>query len=310
MKKTTIILLSVFIVIFFAYLLFPEKSVITQTTINDVSETNAARFLTHKSNWRKWWPGKVSPADSNLFIYDGINFRLIKGINSGMNLQISYESSILESNITYLTQDNLKVKITWEAERAGENNVFKKVSRYQSVSHIENGIIAILNHLKAFLGNDQNVYGFNIHLAKVKDSVMLATSVTVNKYPDNDVIEPMIKKLRRLIKEQGAVETNHPMLNIHQLGKQEFEVMTAIPINKQIVPKENAVINKMVLGNILVANVKGGRNTINNAFTEIKAFSKDYHFTAPAMPFELMITDRSAEKDTSKWLTDIYYPIF
>jgi hypothetical protein len=34
----------------------------------------------------------------------------------------------------------------------------------------------------------------------------------------------------------------------------------------------------------------------------------DHFLSAPAIPFEILITDRSKEKDTTRWKTKIYQP--
>jgi hypothetical protein len=35
----------------------------------------------------------------------------------------------------------------------------------------------------------------------------------------------------------------------------------------------------------------------------------DYQQTAMAIPFESLVTDRSREPDTLKWITNIYVPV-
>jgi hypothetical protein len=62
-------------------------------------------------------------------------------------------------------------------------------------------------------------------------------------------------------------------------------------------------------GNILITEVKGGPASIKKAFNEMETYITDYRRTAPAIPFQSLITDRSKEPDTSKWVTKIYYPV-
>ena len=62
-------------------------------------------------------------------------------------------------------------------------------------------------------------------------------------------------------------------------------------------------------GNILITEVKGGSNKINNAYKQIRNYISDYNRIAPAIPFESLVTDRSKEPDSSKWVTRIYYPV-
>jgi DNA gyrase inhibitor GyrI len=312
MKKIALILIILFVLATAGiYVFLPAPTNIVQNSLNEVSETNAARFLIWTNNWQKWWPGQRSAADSNLFTYKGVNYHLTKSTNGGTMMVISKGDFSFDGEVSYLAEGNLKIRITWEGLLQGDRHFLKKWSQYQAFKKVNENVGDILKHLKTFLENDKNVYGFNIHLAKIKDPVMLTTATTFHKYPEMNDIDPMLQKLRRVVKEQNGLETNHPMLNIHQVDKNEFEVTAALPINKEIQPKENTTIKKMLLGgNVLVADVKGGRNSINNAFAEVKNFSSDYRLISPAMPFESMVTNRSIEKDTAKWITKIYYPIF
>jgi hypothetical protein len=62
-------------------------------------------------------------------------------------------------------------------------------------------------------------------------------------------------------------------------------------------------------GNILITEVKGGQNEITNAYKQIQNYVSDYNRSAPAIPFESLVTDRRKEPDSSKWITRIYYPV-
>jgi hypothetical protein len=303
-----IVLLLIGIIII--YLFIPQQIIITQTTTNEVSEINASRFLLQEKNWSKWWPGQKYTHESKSFIYKGDNYHFEQSTNSGVTLLIAEKDDNFESNITLLAEDNLKVRITWTVVLHSGNNVIKRIRQYQHAKEINRNISTILQHLKTFLENERNVYGINIRLSKVQDPVMLATTIITNRYPDMALVQALIQKLHKQIKDQNGLETNHPMLDINQVSKSQYQAIVAIPIKKEIKPGFGCFINKMVLGNILEADVKGGPNTIKYGLNELRMFSKDYRFTSPAMPFESMVTDRSMEKDTSKWVTKIYYPIF
>jgi hypothetical protein len=85
--------------------------------------------------------------------------------------------------------------------------------------------------------------------------------------------------------------------------------MVAIPVNKVLRDDDPFAFKRMVPGNILVAEVNGGKYTIEKALAEMELYIKENKLKPPAIPFESMITDRSREPDTSKWVTRIYYPI-
>jgi hypothetical protein len=86
--------------------------------------------------------------------------------------------------------------------------------------------------------------------------------------------------------------------------------MVAIPTKTDLPSEGNFSLKKMVLGNILMAEVKGGMYTILKGEEEMTNYVNDYKKTAPAIPFQSLVTNRLVETDTSKWITRLYYPIF
>jgi hypothetical protein len=66
----------------------------------------------------------------------------------------------------------------------------------------------------------------------------------------------------------------------------------------------------MIPGKILVTEVKGGNYTTGEALKQLDIYLDDNHLSSPAIPFESLVTDRSQETDTAKWVTKIYYPIY
>ena len=65
----------------------------------------------------------------------------------------------------------------------------------------------------------------------------------------------------------------------------------------------------MLPGTALTTEVKGGPAAIRTAFLQLENYITDYQREAPLIPFESLVTDRLHEKDTSRWITRIYYPV-
>ena len=100
------------------------------------------------------------------------------------------------------------------------------------------------------------------------------------------------------------------MLNVDTNDSITFNVRVALPISKAL-PGAGDIAQKRMLadGNILVAQVKGGTATTTAAFEQIIKYSLDYQRVAPAIPFFSLITDRTKEPDSSKWVTKVYCPV-
>src|SRR5258708_4736844 len=131
MKRTIFIITGLlFLIVASIYLFIPSQINITQTSINEVSEMNTSRFLLHEKNWTKWWPGQKSATDDKLFTYNGTTYHFEKSTNSGITLLITHPGVELKSEITFLADDNLKVKITWTAELHSGNNIIERIKQY------------------------------------------------------------------------------------------------------------------------------------------------------------------------------------
>ena len=86
--------------------------------------------------------------------------------------------------------------------------------------------------------------------------------------------------------------------------------MVAVPTKTELPSEGNFQLKKMIRGNILLAEVKGGLHTIINGEQELDNYVNDYKKIAPAIPFQSLVTNRQLVTDTSKWVTQLYYPIF
>lgn len=60
----------------------------------------------------------------------------------------------------------------------------------------------------------------------------------------------------------------------------------------------------------MVCEIKGGEGAIHNAMTQMKYYFPEHHRTAMAIPFIYLITDRTVETDTTKWVSEMYSPVF
>ena len=311
MKKPALLVLGILLLAFISiYFIIPQNITATSTVTVDAIDGNVFKFLVKKEAWPKWWPGSHLVADSNLFAYNGTTYTIKKDANSYIEVNINTTKVELDSKINYLAADDGSTAITWEASKQSSLNPFERITEFVRIKNQQTEMDSILAHFKQFIQKDTNVYGLSIKIVKLKDEFMLATNTVTKTPPSEDLIYGMLDRLHKQIAAQNATETNKPMLNINKTDSNEYHVMVAIPINKTIPPGANAVINKLLLGgNSIQTGVKGGRGTIDNAFGQLQNFRKDYKLTGVAMPFELMLTDRSMEKDTSKWVTQLYWPI-
>ncbi|RYE27963.1 MAG: AraC family transcriptional regulator [Sphingobacteriaceae bacterium] len=291
------------------YLLIPSTVFIGKKINVNTTDAHVFQFLNHQKEWKKWWPGAVV---SDFKYQYNKNLYTIKQLNNDdVLLTITNPELTINTQISFLAIETNEVKLNWSGFKSSGFNPVNRFKTYQHLNDIEKDINTILLHFKHFLENDRNIYGMDVKISKVKNPNVLATNLVTPQYPEMKIVYELIGKLKQEIQKQHALETGSPMLNVHQTDFKKYEVMVGIPINKAIKPPKNMFLNHMVLGgNMLETTVKGGINTTRNAFNQLEKYKKDHNLVSPAMPFESLITDRSKENDTTKWVTKIYYPIF
>ena len=133
----------------------------------------------------------------------------------------------------------------------------------------------------------------------------------MSHYPSTEEVYALINKLRTALNKEHIDSSGYPMLNVSKPDIVNYVVRVAIPVHQAITETNDIRIKRMVPGNIMISeNITGGPHSVSVAFKAMDAYVGDYQKTIPAIPFQSLITDRSVEADTSKWITKIYYPVY
>lgn len=312
MKKPALIVLALMLLVFISiYFIIPQKIKSTNAIQIDASDMNVARFLVNKRAWQKWWPGKFNTQDSSRYTYKNMVFTLHDNTNGSMPALISYGNIKAGSNLTYNSIEESSCMVYWTVEMQSSLNPVQRVKEYFEIKSLGNELQGILGVFKKFMQTDRNIYGFTFGIKKLNYEYMMVTAAQTTTSPATDVVYKLINQLINEAVKQHLQQVATPMLNVHQTDENAYQVTVALPVNKPFTGNGSIKMEKMVLGgNLLQTSVNGGPGNIKNAFRQLKRYQKDHHLISPAMPYELLVTDRSAQRDTSQWHTTLSWPIF
>lgn len=293
----------------FIYLYIPNKIIVNDNIIVTQSGSAVTRGFVQIQFWDKWMPNKG---------IEGHSFILDKGrltINASFiaSVKALYNKEDFEAAVTFSAVDGGKDSslIRYEAEIDNRHvSPITRVQNYIAAQTLKSSLKKIIQAAGVYYGTTKGIYGFDITLSTVKDSVLIST---YNTFPDTPTIQQqyaLIHILEDHIKKFNGKIQGKPMVNITRTSNEEVYAQVAIPLSVTI-PVAGAVqLRKMVLGNILETKVIGGQAQINKAFDAISYYMHDHLKTAPAIPFVVYQTNRLDEKDETKWVSTIYYPIF
>lgn len=290
------------------YLFIPTEQTLSVVVPARANQQATYRALINEAQWKKWWPGISADTACQL---NGITYT--EGRQQFISqeiLQHTADEYTHSSEITVVAVAADSVLVGWEMRWNNGLNPFNRWSHYRQAKVLAANMRQLLAAFTPFIENKMNHYGFEIREGKVKDTVLMATKGSSTGWPSVEQTYSLINRLKEYIRLNGAAETNYPMMHITDLGYNQFETMVGIPVNKILKETNTISLKRMVLGNILEGTVTGGYYTINAGLKQMNQYIKDYGKTPPAIPFQLLITDREKEPDTSKWVTGLYYPIF
>jgi len=306
MKKIIAGLVLLFVAALFSvYLFIPGRIKLEATVSLNAALPGVSRTLFDNNSWKNFWPAEIP------FTMDDRKYLLKEKFFNVFNIDIASDKDTLNSIVNLLLINTRFVNVDWRAEKVTSGNPFKRFVEYRQAMATEKNMKKILARMKEFMDQTKNIYGFDIKQTIVTDSALISTRRVFDHQPTVKDIDDMIQSLKKYIAENNAVEQNFPMLNVLRTDSARYEVMTAVPVDRKL-PLTNDFAPKFFLkgGNILEAKITGGPYTIETAFKEFENYRSDYKYDAPAIPYQLLVTDRSKEPDTAKWVTGIYYPIY
>jgi hypothetical protein len=311
--KKWLLILSIFFLLLVGslYVLIPNVVGLKTNVEMNVTQQGLYRMLLDSNSVKKWWPGQTANNTvPGVFKLNGYNYKIYNNSFTLLPITITDSTTSLKTSLYIISLQTDTVKLAWVGAMATSYNPVKRFLLWQKAKKINRDMDIILQHMNSFYGNDENIYGIKVNKELVKDSVLIGTGAESKGYPDTKFIYGLIDQLRNYAVANGASETGFPMLNVDTEDSLHYNVRVALPVSK-LLPNKGTISQKRMPanGNILVTEVKGGVAIGSRAFTQITQYARDYKRVPPAITFYSLVTDRSKEPDSSKWITRIYCPV-
>jgi hypothetical protein len=297
MKKWLLIPVLVVITGIF-YLLIPVKSTISRTIIAHCGMSAADRGFLNISKWDAWWPG------------NGCTYKITGVFYNDVQLSIQCtDGRQLNGNIRIAPIGGDSILISWVGSLSAGNNPYKRMMMFRQTGDIQKNMDVILGSFKSFIEDARNIYGVRFYRTMSNDSTLVTLTTITDAYPSTTEIYRKIDSLKKYIISQGGEEINPPMLNVSKTTETEYKTIVAISVNKRLKGNDRISVRNFVPWKMLEGEVHGGVYSVERAFEQMHKYKTDYNCTIMALPFQSLITDRSKEQDTTKWITKICAPI-
>lgn len=292
------------------YVFIPSKLVVSKIVPVKCNAEGADRLLADSGGWARWWPKNGGDSRNADHDYAGVGYSVNRRLLHSVAITVDDRSERIPSLLTIFSVVNIdSCYLQWEFTLRASLNPFTRIGQYQDARRLKDDLGVILSSFRDFLEKQENVYGLTITEAITTGSQVEQSSRILDQYPLTDTIYAEVKKLEHFVAAHGGAVTGHPMFNITLLSGGQFQLRVALPTDKEIPATGNFVSKNLPTDKFLQADVHGGDGAVRAAYANMDNYVSDHHRTVVAIPFSSLITDRRTERDTTRWLTRIFYPI-
>jgi hypothetical protein len=222
-------------------------------------------------------------------------------INKGVEVDLDF---------SFIADHNAKVSFTLNTIMKITYNPLLRFKQFLSLNSVENDCKRLLYQMQDYFSDVEKVYGFPIQMQKVPNSSYVSAKQTYDHEPTTDEIYTLIDEVNEFIDGVEVKIVNYPILNVFKEDSSSYTAMVAVATERDIPSSGKFMLKNMMLGNVVVCEVTGDKNVIQQCNEAVKNYVQDHRKTSPAISFERLITNRRTITDSTKWRTTINYPVF
>lgn len=308
MKRFLLIIVSLLVIMTIVGFLIPSNKTYSVKINSPIPFDGISRVIVNKGDWSRWWPGEM--VNDSTITYKEATFNIKTILLNGFELSGRLDNQPVNFSFQSIATYNAETAITMTATVSLSNNPFSKVFQKIWAGGTAKIMNELFNNISTALSDVKKVYGYDIKLGKVPNSSYVSTSKYFDHQPGMEEVYALIKEIEDYVIAENGKVVNDPILNISKEGESKYMVMVALATDRDLPTKGKFLLKQMMLGNIVVSQVKGGPSAIQKCRQAVQYYVNDYRKVSPAISFERLLTNRVTEKDSTKWLTTINYPVF
>ena len=307
--KKYIIGLAIIIISYFSFVILKPSSNKPTSVLVSCTEAALTRNMLDLKTWQKWWPGKKN--NDTTFSFGEANYTLTKLVGNGAAIKVSIGSDIENGFLQFLSVNDTSCNLVWTPILISTLSFTDKLLHPFKKNVLNNNITLLLDSMKNYFSDPKNIYGFKVNMSKVTDPHLISIKKSYMQYPTTAEIYATIEKLETYATLNGTKKTNTAMMNVHksEVGNL-LDVMIALPVENPLNASGAFLPKFMIQGALLEAEVIGGAATVEKCLGQFNNYLADYKLSAPAIPYQSLVTDRSKILDSNLWVTKIYQPVF
>ena len=332
MKILRRILLFLLCIILFAAatgLILPRKVCVERSLIIQARPYRIFAWINALDKWKQWSPLLQSDTSMQL-IYSGpkagagSSLKWIshdKNIGSGtLTIMSSVPYDSLRVIIDFidhgksaaffrLKESGTKTKVSWSIESdLGMNPLSRWIGLFSDRligPDLEKG----LSDLDLLVMGSEKVDGFEILDFEVPERVLVSVRDTASAATIAVKLSKMYEKLSLFLNSRSLPPTGSPIAVFHSFSGKVIDIEACIPVASVVVTPEGIFCSTGRVQKTIMTNYEGPYRHISAAYNAMQKYINDNDVRVTGPLWEEYVTRPSLMADTSRWQTNIYFPV-
>ena len=336
--RTLLFILLILIVLFLLISLFLPSTVHVDDSITIKSPVNSAfSQINNLKNWQKWSPYLQTDPKTIIKLSipsEGIGAKQSWISNEVGNGSISIREVIPDKSISgdLIYNNNTKALSLWEFEPAVEGSKltwgidvidlsypFGRWAGLFMGNNIHNTIQRGLNNIKTLLESNPipktmvyTSYGKTSEVteSEIHSMIMLSIKDSCRIEDFSAKFKEMYAEINSYIRSTNSKQIAPPFAIYHSWNPKGLSLVEAcIRINKYIKNKGRVIFTEGPQYKIVSVIHYGPYSTVSSAYGILEKYIKNNNKSIANDPREVYLTDPSLVSDSTRWETQVYYPI-
>jgi effector-binding domain-containing protein len=329
-KKLLFGLLGLIIVLILVGFLLPGKMELSRTARVNAPAAYSFEEVNSLQNWPKWsyWNtldttmrvtyGELSAGEGGSYSWTSENMGAGK-----LLITESVPFSSIKADLDFMEQGTAKSWYTFEPN-GDSTNVTMGFSTDFGINPLYRwmGFVMMESEMnKAFDYNLQKIkeiaeskprFSTEITEDNVQPVSYISISHTMSPQDPNAVSNQMAKMyttLESILQKAKTLPNGHPFCIFPAYSETSMDMVCAVPVSPDAKLPSKYPIQQTPGGKVVKAIHKGSYDNLETAHKEIATYIDFKKLEIAGAPWEVYVTDPMAEADTSKWVTEVYYPV-
>ncbi len=127
----------------------------------------------------------------------------------------------------------------------------------------------------------------------------------------SDQMDKMYSDISGMMKKMKIEAKGSPLCVFPKFSEESMEMVCGIPVTEDTkISNSNFKLEKTTEGKAVKAIHLGSYKTMADTHDQISKYMSYKHLQMAGSPWEIYVTAPNTEKDTAKWVTEIYYPVY